>query len=207
MSERCFIFDIGNVLANFNHADLMLAARKVTGDDGLDAVPCDPELDDLVEKGLMSEDEYVAQLNRAKGMSLDVGSLTRIWSETFMLNQTGRGLFEQAVKAGVPVYTLSNISAFHIEAIRANWPGFFDGATGMFLSYRIGLRKPHPDIYRHLVQSIGVGPEQCFFIDDLPQNVETAKSLGINAHRFVPENHGAIKAAAADFFGLSWLEA
>jgi 2-haloacid dehalogenase len=110
-------------------------------------------------------------------------------------------LFEEAVAAGTPVYLLSNIAAFHINAIERNWPDFFQGVSGMFLSYRIGVRKPHPYIYRYALDALGAEGGQCFFIDDLPDNVETARSFGIDAHLYLPGNHASIREAAASFFG------
>ena len=199
---KVFLFDIGNVLADFNDDDLLAAVVDSTRLAKDEATAREPELDDLVERGLISDAEYVARLNEAKGLDWSIDELTQLWSTVFTLNATGRTLYSDAVEAGVAVCLLSNIAEFHINAIRNNWPGFFDGAEEQFLSYRIGVRKPHPDIYRHVLDALGVAGEECFFIDDLPENVEAARSLGIQAHRFAPETQDAIRAAATAFFGL-----
>ena len=70
----------------------------------------------------------------------------------FTVNETGYGMFRDALARGRPVYTLSNIAGHHMEAICRNRPGFFDGATGLFLSYEIGVRKPDGRIYDHPVE-------------------------------------------------------
>lgn len=162
----------------------------------------DLEMRDAVERGLIDDAQWVAYLNEAKGLGWSVADLIGIWQDLFTVNETGYALFKAAIASDAQVYTLSNIAKHHMDAIEANWNGFFDGATGLFLSYQIGVRKPHPDIYRHALDTLGVPGEECFFIDDLPENVETARAVGINAHQFVPENHDVIQAAADAFFGL-----
>jgi len=197
---KYFFFDIGNVLANFDFPMLLQAYADGAGKPLGSHSERDEIMYDLVEKGLLGDAEYVDYLNEAKGLDWTVDDLTAVWQKIFSINETGRGLFERATKAGVAVYTLSNIAPYHIAALERNWDGFFDGATGLFLSYKIGVRKPHPDIYRYALDHLGATGEQCFFIDDLAENVAAARLAGINAHQFVPENHAAIHEAAAEFF-------
>jgi putative hydrolase of the HAD superfamily len=197
---KYFLFDIGNVLANFDYQDLLVAYAN--GGEVMPLSKSDLEIYDRVECGEVSDEEYVDYLNSVKGLDWTRDDLVALWRRMFSPNEAGRSLFSSAVQSGVGVYTLSNISSYHMEAIERNWNDFFAGATGLFLSYEIGVRKPHPDIYRHALDTLGVDGDQCFFVDDLPENIEAARELGIHAHRFVPENHVAIEQAAAQFF--SW---
>lgn len=198
---RYILFDIGNVLADFDDRDLLAAVARSTRLSREQATARAPELDDLVEKGLISDVEYLARLNESKGLSWSIEDLTEVWSHVFTLNEPGRELFDEAVQAGTPVYMLSNIARFHMDAIKRNWSWFFDGAAGLFLSYQIGVRKPHSDIYRHVLNELQADGNQCFFVDDLAENVASARALGINAHCFSPENHTTIRDAADAFFG------
>ena len=199
---KYFIFDIGKVLVDFDFADF---SRICSGQLGRPMAPFSAdelELRDAVESGHADDSEWLALLNEAKGLGWTMDDLVGIWSEMFSVNETGCGLFKKAQQAdGVSVHTLSNIAWHHMEAIEKNWSGFFDGADGLFLSYQIGVRKPNAGIYRHALDQLGADPAQCFFIDDLPENVQAARVEGINAHQFIPENHAAIQQAAAEFFG------
>ena len=47
-----------------------------------------------------------------------------------------------------------------------------------------GARKPDPTVFANMLAHYGVPAEQVFFADDLEVNVEAARSLGIEAHRF-----------------------
>lgn len=200
MQEKCFIFDIGNVLVNF---DFHVLLEQIAADSGVPVEPLterDLQMHHAVEEGEISDQAFVDYLNESKSLVWTVDDLIRIWQNMFTLNETGRKLFLGATDRSLPVYTLSNIAEHHIEAIKRNWPGFFDGAAGLFLSYEIGVRKPDAKIYRHLLETLGVDGAQCLFLDDRADNVEAACAAGIQAHQFIPENYAAIHRAVSDFF-------
>lgn len=198
---KTFLFDIGNVLVDFDFNHLYEIHARYTGKAAAPFSDADWVQRDAVERGLISDAEWVGYLNQSKGLGWTEAMLVEAWREMFTRNETGYGLFRQAIGSDAHVYTLSNIAKHHMDAIEANWNGFFDGATGLFLSYQMGVRKPDPAIYRHAIDALGVAPQDCFFIDDLPENIAAARALGIHAHRFVPENYDSIVRMAHDFFG------
>lgn len=50
---------------------------------------------------------------------------------------------------------------------------------GIVISGEEGMRKPTPEIYALGAERIGVPPEQCVFVDDLPFNLDPARELGM----------------------------
>ena len=58
----------------------------------------------------------------------------------------------------------------------------------IFNSAEIGLAKPDPKIYQHVLRKTETKPEYCLFIDDSKKNVEAAKKLGIKAVLFQNNN-------------------
>ena len=50
---------------------------------------------------------------------------------------------------------------------------------GIVISGEVGIRKPAPEMYALGAQRIGVEPERCVFVDDLPFNLEPAADLGM----------------------------
>ena len=200
MNKKYFIFDIGNVLVDF---DFQVLLKQIAADSGTPVeqpTERDLEMHHAVEEGVISDQEFVDFLNQSKGLSWTVDTLIGVWQKMFTVNPTGYGMFREAIARGLPVYTLSNIAEHHIEAIERNWPGFFDGATGLFLSYQVGARKPNAEIYRRMLDDLGVKGEQCLFLDDLERNIEAARAAGIQAHQFIPANHAAIRKAVRGFF-------
>jgi putative hydrolase of the HAD superfamily len=198
---KYFLFDIGNVLTDFTFSELLRVYADHSGRPQGPQTDLDEEMYVLAEKGLLSEPDYVAYLNQEKGLDWTVDTLHEVWQGLFSINPVGRALFDRAAQSDAGVYTLSNCVDYHVRAVEKNWSGFFDAADGMFVSYRLGVRKPDPNIYTLVLKELGAEPGQCFFIDDLQENVDAARSVGIQAHRFISENHSMVERAAAEFFG------
>ena len=53
-----------------------------------------------------------------------------------------------------------------------------------YVSGELGLLKPHPEIYRHVLDDLGITPGEAVFIDNRASNVAGAKALGITGHVF-----------------------
>lgn len=51
--------------------------------------------------------------------------------------------------------------------------------VGVVISGEVKLRKPTREIYELGAASIGLRPEQCVFVDDLPRNLKPARELGM----------------------------
>ncbi len=54
----------------------------------------------------------------------------------------------------------------------------------MFVSYKIGLRKPDSKIYLYVLKELNRRPEDVIFIDDSLENVEGAEAVGIKGILF-----------------------
>ena len=49
----------------------------------------------------------------------------------------------------------------------------------MYLSYEVGVTKPHHKIFEHLISDSGIIPSETLFIDDGIANIEVGKALGM----------------------------
>jgi epoxide hydrolase-like predicted phosphatase len=47
------------------------------------------------------------------------------------------------------------------------------------ISSEVGLRKPEPAIYELAAERLGLPPERCVYVDDLPGNLKPARALGM----------------------------
>jgi putative hydrolase of the HAD superfamily len=54
----------------------------------------------------------------------------------------------------------------------------------MFLSYREGIMKPDPRLWEIFFERTRLAAETCLFIDDMLENCEAARSIGVHAIHF-----------------------
>jgi epoxide hydrolase-like predicted phosphatase len=80
-----------------------------------------------------------------------------------------------ARRAGVRTAMLSN-SWGEERYDRAQLAELFDAWV---ISGEVGLRKPDPAIYALAAERLGLPPEACVFVDDLPGNLKPARALGM----------------------------
>lgn len=62
--------------------------------------------------------------------------------------------------------------------------GLLDLFDVVVISAEVGLLKPDPRIYRLALERLRVPPPMAAFVDDLPENVEAARALGLYGIRF-----------------------
>lgn len=62
---------------------------------------------------------------------------------------------------------------------------FFDKMDCAVISCNIGKLKPGSDIFAYALDSLGLPASECVFLEDLPKNLERAKSMGIHTIRIL----------------------
>ena len=61
----------------------------------------------------------------------------------------------------------------------------------------VGCRKPEPEIYEITLESLGVEPERCLFVDDVEANCDGARALGLTAVHFLANDQAIPEIRAA----------
>jgi len=69
-------------------------------------------------------------------------------------------------------------------------------------SAKIGLRKPDPRIYRMMVDTLGVKPSACVYLDDLGVNLKPARELGMTTIKVVDASQAIAELEAATGMAL-----
>ncbi len=92
--------------------------------------------------------------------------------------------YAKSLKNHFDLALLSNFGDYFDE-FNQDWDlGELFDDNKMFVSCKIGLTKPDKGIYEYTLQQLGRKPEETVFIDDRLQNIETARSLGMNVVQF-----------------------
>lgn len=66
----------------------------------------------------------------------------------------------------------------------------------IFVSVKLGMRKPHPEIYHYALESLNLSPAEAIFVDDREENVVAARELGMRGIVF--QNINQFKSALAE---------
>jgi 2-haloacid dehalogenase len=93
------------------------------------------------------------------------------------------GILADLRRAGVRLMALSNWSAekFPIARERYEFLGWFETIV---VSGEVGIAKPDPRIFRHLLEATGLAAASTVFIDDSAPNVAAAAALGMTTLLF-----------------------
>lgn len=102
----------------------------------------------------------------------------RCWPEHMVLMQDTLDFIDELHGKNIPVYLLSNASTYFAE-----WPAWKDilkDFSGVVFSGPLKMVKPEPGIYRYLFETYSLDPKECFFVDDLEENIEGGRALGMD---------------------------
>lgn len=88
------------------------------------------------------------------------------------------------------LFLLSNTNAIHIRQVNQlliNWnqPTLEALFERVFYSHEVGMAKPSPTIYQHVLTEAGLLASETAFLDDNPANITAATALGIQAVQVV----------------------
>ena len=84
---------------------------------------------------------------------------------------------------GTPLYALTNWSAETFPIARERF-AFLSWFRGIVVSGEVQKAKPDAEIYHHLADDFGIALPEAVFIDDVPANVEAARTVGLHGVLF-----------------------
>ncbi len=135
------------------------------------------------ETGLIEPEMFVEKLCRDVGIDLTYAEFAEIWSSIFSRNTLIPDSFLQSLHERYRLVLVSNTNAIHFQMIRENYPllRHFDACI---LSYEVKAMKPSPAIFEAALAVAEAPASECFFTDDIPEYVEAACRMGIDAVQF-----------------------
>lgn len=178
MEIKNLVFDLGGVILNDHFAD---AAKIIAPKYDLD----EQKLVDVFHKhdtdayhtGKKSyEQRWQAILKDLGRTDIEEKELVEIHKSIF-LPLFGVIEIVKELKEKYPLYMLSNQVAAILPSLELQYDFFKDFKLTVF-SYRVGLAKPHQDIYQYLLDNAEMKAEESVFIDNQVDNIATAKEMG-----------------------------
>jgi FMN phosphatase YigB (HAD superfamily) len=112
-----------------------------------------------------------------------VNGLVKEWNKTIAINSKMKHFLEEMITKGVNVALLSNIGIDHSSVIRSVLGETIYDNSIRFFSCNIGVRKPTYLYYKTFIDMYSKFAG-CLYIDDIQENIDTAKLFGLNAINF-----------------------
>lgn len=177
--RTAYIFDIGNVLAEFDGKKLIRTwIRDEEQAKALFAFLF-KERWNRYDQGLISTEEIAEQAAAAfPSIAEEIQKMMKEWPEHLTVNTKN---LEEIRGRNLNAYILSNLPECTETSLRKR--GMFDGFAGGVFSWREKRCKPDPILYQILLDRYNLKAEDCVFIDDREENVQAAKELGMQAYR------------------------
>ena len=184
-----YIFDFGKVIVEF---EPQYMTKQYIKDENEIKLAQDIIFDrvywDRLDAGTISDSEVIEGIKSRLPESLHESAI-KVYKNWYYNIPFIEGMPEliKAIKAkGGKLFLLSNISVTFAENYTkvAEIAELFSLFDGLVFSAPIGMVKPTPQIFEHLLSKYKLDAKDCIFIDDNANNIMGAESVGIKGYLF-----------------------
>jgi putative hydrolase of the HAD superfamily len=133
------------------------------------------------EVGKISDADYFATLRVSLGIALTDDQFLEGWNAIFVGEMPDIEALLARAARHLPLYAFSNTNPAHVAHFPSVYANVLRHFREVFVSSSMGLRKPDASAYAHVVKRIGVPASRIVFFDDLAENIEGARAVGIHA--------------------------
>jgi putative hydrolase of the HAD superfamily len=141
---------------------------------------------DGLDQGSAGVTAYWQAIAGDLGVSWDIARVHELWAADFRswlsINPGTVEVLADLAAGGTRLALVSNAGPDFGSYFRRGPLGDFFSAC--YVSGELGLLKPDPKIYQHVLDDLGISVAEAVFIDDREANVRGAQALGITGHLF-----------------------
>ena len=190
------IFDIGNVILNFNLDEILPKFTKNIEEQKfiLDNIINSPEWLGyaLIDTGYINKEDAI-EIVKDRTNHINDKIISDFWNnynDYALVNDDVIKLIRKLKQNNYKIYLLSNINHYTHDYIKKS--SLFDIVDGFVLSYIEHKIKPFNSIYNTMINRYNLNPNESLFIDDKEENVNTANRLGILGKKVEPDNYNSV---------------
>jgi HAD superfamily hydrolase (TIGR01509 family) len=184
MRRPALIFDFGNVVAHFDYGRACETFGRRLGISGQAVLERIRQvgfatLVQRYESGRISARAFSRELCALIDLEVPHEEFAAAWSDIFRLNEPIVPLIASLKQNGYTLVLGSNTNDLHAARFRHQFAALLASFDRLVLSFEIGHIKPSGPFYLACAEAAGMPPQECVFIDDLPENVQGARSAGL----------------------------
>ena len=185
---QSFVFDLGNVIYNFDFTKVITFLNEYDGRVGPLVFPSLKKTLAEYELGRITSEQFFSEVRVKTGFRGDYETFRKGFSDIFEENQEVAPVVHDLLDH-YPLFVLSNTNQMHIEFITNRFP-LLNKVRGHVYSYEEGLAKPDLRIFKRAIERFLIHPESTLYVDDNADNVAAAASVGmVPLHYAVKNGH------------------
>lgn len=187
------IFDFGGVIVDISRS------RAVKEFEAIGVSNAEELLDKYHQKGIFLEvedgridaDTFCRKLGELCGRPISFEEAKKGWLGFMVDAPLYRLEYLEELRKKYNLYLLSNTNPFIMSWARSReftslGKPLDDYLDKLYLSYQIGIVKPHREIFDYMISDAQLTPSESLFVDDGTANVEMGRALGFQT--FQPVN-------------------
>jgi glucose-1-phosphatase len=183
---EAIIFDLGNVFLNLD-LDATPKAFKALG-----LQEWNQELQELHQKyeiGKIEEYDFLCAIQKYIP-NVDLLDIREAYNAIIVDFPLERLEFLEKLKNRYQLYLLSNTNATHIDKFEHRVGltfarEFYACFDKIYFSHETGYAKPHEMAFKQIIIPQNLKPNKTLFVDDMPQNIAMANSLGLQTWQVI----------------------
>ncbi|MGK7393839.1 MAG: HAD family hydrolase [Candidatus Cyclobacteriaceae bacterium M3_2C_046] len=194
---KTIIFDLGGVILNIDPLRTLQAFAQLVHQSPTqvqELIHKDRAILLEYEVGHIDDQEFIQRLHSSTGYQISHDDFIRAWNQVLIAIPPDRIELLKQLRHRYQLIMLSNTN--HLHKIRfhqilqqtTGYQNFDQLFHKVYLSHEIHLRKPDPAIYQYVLDKNQLEPAQTLMLDDLPENLEGAQSVGIKT-RLIQRNN------------------
>jgi putative hydrolase of the HAD superfamily len=185
---KAAIFDIGRVLVKLDlsraieglsHGVLLSPAELWSG------IEKDPRWHDWQE-GRISPHDWHLHITKRFGSPLKFDEFREAWNRTLDPTPIHPDELFITLSKKLKLALLSNTDPIHVAHLESTYSFFeYFPQEARIYSCVVRASKPSPVIFQAALKAVKTSAAQAVFVDDILENVEAARSLGLHAFQYV----------------------
>lgn len=173
------LFDLGNVLVHYDHSRTLSALAALYGVDAEKVLHLYQEIAPAFGLGRLEPEEVVGLFNQRFGAEHSLEQFAEAFCSGLARDDAALAYAVSLRQEGaLAIGVISNTNAIHVAWLDDHAPELKEFDLVM-MSNEVGMCKPDPEIFELAMELLNVPARRILYIDDLEENVEAARKLGM----------------------------
>ncbi len=174
------LFDLGGVLMNFGGLQRLAELSGEADGPALRTKWVTSKWVQAFERGQCDTDAFGEGVVRDWGLDLTPAEFVADFVRWSAGPFAGAVELLRSLHGTIRLGCLSNTNPAHWQQHLDRW-GLVDYFDWTFVSHELGMMKPDPEVFQHVIRTIGTSADRLLFFDDCNDHVLAARRLGIRA--------------------------